>query len=156
MIIKKIFKKRGKEITDFEEFSDFYDKEKGKKKPKSTIKRLFQLLKKIFGYFDTLNSGKFKEEFKAAFKNDIKMAAILSGLFALTLVVITVIWLFVSFAMVAHFYESGNTIVHSILFTLGFHMLILIGFISGIMKISKKFKTRKVYSEFRKSTEFQK
>ena len=156
MIIKKIFKNRAKEIIEVDEFSDFYDKGKGKKKPKSTIKRFFQLLKKIFGYFDALDSGKFKEEFKATFKNDIKMVAVLSGLLALTLVVITVIWLFVSFAMVAHFYESGNTIVHSILFTLGIHMLILIGFIFGILKISRKFKVQKVYSEFRKNTEIQK
>ena len=156
VIIKKIFYKSNKTYEQVQEFPELSELDKVNKKSKSTVKRLFQLLKNIFGYHDAMISVNLKKELKIAFRNDIKLFAILSGLIALTLVIIAVLWLFISLAMVAYFYESGNTILHSILFTIGIHAIILIGFSIGILNVSKRFKTQKVYSKFRKNIDIRK
>ena len=67
-----------------------------------------------------------KEELKIALKNDIKLFVVIVGLLALILVIFAVFWLFISLAIAAYFYETGNTILHSILFTMGIHLIVII------------------------------
>ena len=151
MKIKEIFKKIDKILKDRKEFPSLTELKSGKKRTKSTLQKLFRLFKKIFNAQYAVIASYLKEELRIAFKNDLKLFVVIVGLLALVLVVFAVFWIFISLAIAAYFYEAGNTIFHSILITMGFHMTVMIILSVGILISSKNFKTHKVYSKIKKS-----
>lgn len=156
MKIKEIFKKIDKILKEKEELPKLSDIEKGRKKAKSTLQKLFSLFKKIFNTQYAIVASYLKQELKLALKNDLKLFGVIVGLLALILVIFTVFWLFISLAITAYFFESGNSILHSILFTMGIHLIVIVVLSIGVFISSKNFKTHKVYSKIRKSIHFKK
>lgn len=156
VILRKLFRKRDESLVEIQKFTDFNEAKKEKLKSKSTIKRLFKLLKIIFDYHDRLFSTNFKEDLKRAVRNDLKLLVILSGLIAFTFIVLTVFWLFIAIAITTYFYEAGNSMLSSILFTIGIHMIALISLCLGILNFIKKFKSQKVYTDIRKDVNLKK
>src|SRR5210317_1772139 len=125
MKINEIFKKVDKILGENEEIPSLSDLKKGKKKAKSVLQKLFSLFKKIFYTQYAIITSYLKEELKIAFKNDLKLLVIIVALLLLTVVVFAVFWLFISIALSAYFYEAGNTILHSVMLTMGIHMIVM-------------------------------
>lgn len=156
MKIKEIFKQVDKILKEKQDLPSISELKKGKKKAKTTLQRLFNLFKKIFNTQYAIIASYLKEELKIAFKNDLKLFVVIAGLLALILIIFAVFWLFISLAIAAYFYESGNTILHSILFTMGIHMIVITVLSIGIFISSKNFKTHKVYRKIRRSINIKK
>lgn len=149
--IKEIFKKVDRILRENQDIPSLSELKKGKKKAKSTLQKLFSLFKKIFNTQLAIITSYLKEELKIAFRNDLKLFVLIVALLLLTVVVFAVFWLFISLALAAYFYETGNSILHSVLLTMGIHLIVMILLSITVFVASKNFKTHKVYRKIRKS-----
>jgi len=88
-------------------------------------------------------------EMVAAAKKDAKNYALIMGLMGVLFVFFSVLWLFVSIAVAAYFYDKGNEIFTSILYSLGFQLgsFILISLIMYI--ISRRIKSLRLMLKFK-------
>lgn len=154
--VKEIFKKVDKILKERNQFPDLSELEKGSKKAKSKLQKLFGLFKKIFNTQYAVIASYMKEELKTAFRNDLKLVGIIIGFLVLIVIVFAVFWLFISLAISAFFYESGYSVLHSILLTMAIHLLVIIVLSIGIYISSRNFKTHKVYKKVKKSLPFKK
>ena len=156
MKIKEIFKKIDTILKENEDLPALSEISKGKKRAKSTLQKLFGLFKKIIKTQYAIIASYLKEEFKIAIKNDLKLFVVIIGLLTLIVVIFVVFWLFISIAIAAYFYEMGNSILHSVLYTMAVHLGVMIILSIGIFVASKNFKTHKVYGKIKKSINIKK
>ena len=106
------------------------------------LKDIFKIPMKIVAKF-LIN------EMVAAAKKDAKNYALIMGLMGVLFVFFSVLWLFISIAVVAYFYDKGNEIFTSILYSLGFQLgsFILISLIMYI--ISRRIKSLRLMLKFK-------
>ena len=86
----------------------------------------------------------FKNEIITAIKNDAKLYALIMGIMGVLFVFFSVLWLFISFAVCVYFFEKENSLLMSVVYSIGFQVLcfILVSLIAFIA--SKKIKSIKM------------
>ena len=92
----------------------------------------------------------FINEIVDAAKNDARLYMLLMGIMGVLFVFFSVMWLFVSVAVGVYFYDKGNTIFVSTIYSIGFQLIsfILIALIA--LFASKKLKSLKVLKKLNK------
>ena len=92
----------------------------------------------------------FINEIIDAAKNDAKLYMLLMGIMGVLFVFFSVMWLFVSVAVGVYFYDKGNTIFVSTIYSIGFQLIsfILIALIA--LFASKNLKSLKVLKKLNK------
>lgn len=78
----------------------------------SILKAPFQLIAKYL-----------KNEIITTVKKDARLYALVMGLMGVMFVFFVVLWLFISVAVGVYFYESGNTILVAIIYSIGFQLI---------------------------------
>ena len=62
-------------------------------------------------------------------KKDARLYAMIMGILSVLFIFFTVLWLFISTAIGFYFYEKGNTLFISILYSIGFQMIFFVSMI---------------------------
>lgn len=155
---KEIFNRIEKIISDNINKSDNSKTEENteneNKNVKTEIKDILYLLMQLF--LNILRApfriaAKFLiNETITAVKNDAKIYMFIMGIMGVLFVFFSVIWLFISVAVGVYFYDKGDTILLSIIYSLCFQFISFI-FISLIAFLaSRKLKSFKVMKKFNK------
>jgi len=114
----------------------------GNKSNKTGLKEIFSLLIQLF-----LNILKMpfkivatylKGEIIMAVKKDIRLYMLIIGLIGVLFVFFSVIWLFISVAVGVYFYDKGNTIFFSIIYSIAIQVISFILISLIVLMMSKK------------------
>ncbi len=75
-----------------------------------------------------------KNEIISAIKKDTKLYALIMGIMGVMFVFFSVLWLFISVAIGVYYFENGNSILTSIMYSIGFQLIsfIIVGLIAFI------------------------
>jgi len=85
-----------------------------------------------------------KKELVVAIKKDAKLFAVIMGIMGVLFVFFTILWLFISFAVGVYFYEKGESILVSVLYSIVFQFGSMILVASIAFFASKKIKSLKM------------
>jgi len=96
-----------------------------------------------------------RNEIVEAVKKDAKLYALIMGIMGVLFVFFSVIWLFISVAVGVYFYEKGNSILISIVYSILFQLIsfILVSLIA--LLASKKTESLKMLNNIKESTKQQ-
>ncbi len=101
--------------------------ENDEKKSQNPVKEFVYL---ILSFFINILKTPFKlvakyitNELVKAVKKDAKLYAFIMGLMGVMFVFFSVLWLFISFAVGIYFYDKGNTIFISVLYSIAFQII---------------------------------
>ena len=143
-----------KEILD--RIDEILDREKkqinedeGENAPLNFLKEivilLFQFLVTVVKAPFRFVAGYVKKELLAAVKKDSKLMAVISAMLIVLLVFFLVFWFSLSAAVGIYFYEEGNTLFVSALYSLAFQVVssVLIGLIAYVS--FRRLKTFRIY-----------
>lgn len=108
----------------------------------SFLKDIFKIPMKIVTKF-LIN------EIVAAAKKDAKNYALIMGLMGVLVVFFSVLWLFISVAVAAYFYDKGNVIFISIMYSLGFQLISFIIISLIVYIISRRIKSLRLMLTFK-------
>jgi len=130
------------------------ESEIGNKSNKTGLKEIFSLLIQLF-----LNILKMpfkivatylKGEIIMAVKKDIRLYMLIIGLIGILFVFFSVIWLFISVAVGVYFYDKGNTIFFSIIYSIAIQVISFILISLIVLMMSKKLRFLKILKKFNK------
>jgi len=85
-----------------------------------------------------------KKELIVAIKKDVKLYAVIMGIMGVLFVFFTILWLFISIAVGVYFYEKGESMLVSILYSIVFQFGSMILVASIAFFASKKIKSLKM------------
>ncbi len=121
----------------------------GKNEFKEILYLLMQLLINILKAPFKIVAKYLRDEIIIAAKNDAKIYMVIVVIMGILFVFFSLIWLFVSFAVAVYFYYEGNTILTSIVYSVGFQLIafVLVSLV-GII-VSKKLKSLKVLNKLK-------
>ncbi len=93
-----------------------------------------------------------RNEIITAVKKDAKLYAIIMGIMGVLFVFFSVIWLFLSIAVGAYFYEKGNSLLISVLYSISFQFIsfVLVSIIAVIAY--KKTESLKILNNIKEMT----
>ncbi len=107
--------------------NDLEPDEHDEKKSQNPVKEFVYL---ILSFFINILKTPFKlvakyitNELVKAVKKDAKLYAFIMGLMGVMFVFFSVLWLFISFAVGIYFYDKGNTIFISVLYSIAFQII---------------------------------
>ncbi len=131
--IEKIIKTENSELVTEEEKSDKQtpDNQNGAKDIMYLVLHFF--LNIIKAPFDLI-AKYLKNEIVSAIKKDTKLYALIMGIMGVLFVFFSVLWLFISVAIGVYYFENGNSILTSIMYSIGFQLVsfIIVGLIAFI------------------------
>jgi hypothetical protein len=132
--LEEIIKERESESTEENEI------EQEEPSARSTLKELVLL---IFSFLLNIIKAPYrvvarylKNEIVLAIKKDAKLYGAILAMFGILFLLFTVLWLFISIAVGAYFYDRGESLFISVMYSLGFQaacivLVALIAFISS-------------------------
>ena len=91
-----------------------------------------------------LLSNFLKKELVVAIKKDAKLFAVIMGIMGVLFVFFTILWLFISFAVGVYFYEKGESMLVSVLYSIVFQFGSMILVASIAFFASRKIKSLKM------------
>ena len=91
-----------------------------------------------------------RDEILIAVKNDAKVSMVIMGMMGVLFVFFSVIWLFISVAIGVYYYDNGNSVLTSIIYSLIFQILsfVVVGLIA--FAVSKKLKSMETLKRLNK------
>jgi len=131
--IENIIKTENSELVTDEEKSD-------KQTPdnKNSAKDIMYLVLHFFlniikAPFDLI-AKYLKNEIINAIKKDTKLYALIMGIMGVMFVFFSVLWLFISVAIGVYYFENGDSLLNSIMYSIGFQLIsfIIVGLIAFI------------------------
>ena len=131
--IENIIKTENSELVTEEEKSDkqTHDNQNSAKDIMYLVLHFF--LNIIKAPFDLI-AKYLKNEIVSAIKKDTKLYALIMGIMGVLFVFFSVLWLFISVAIGVYYFENGNSILTSIMYSIGFQLVsfIIVGLIAFI------------------------